>query len=68
MCIYGNAGRVVGLFQKPANLEDAKTPENKLVSKKIRSVCVNLFSRAVQEKMENDVRINTFTSVTLAKI
>ncbi len=24
-----SAGRVVGLFQKPANLEDAKTPENK---------------------------------------
>jgi hypothetical protein len=31
------AGRVVGLFQKPANLEDAKTPENKLVFKKLRS-------------------------------
>jgi hypothetical protein len=45
MCIYGNAGRVVGLFQKPANLEDAKTPENKLVSKKIRSViCKPVFT------------------------
>jgi hypothetical protein len=45
------AGRVIGLFQKPANLEDAKTPENKLVSKVLRSaLCKPAFHMLFRKK------------------